>query len=740
MSATADSEILAITIEGVGDINGSYWWANSTHLFDDLATLDPDDLIRAGTLLLWPQSISASLRFTPGSRPSLGSQTFTLRRTDEVRQWLWSDPAVAAKATADLTVTGTSLVLDTGGLSGVLWWGREAIKLGAEAPAKTYDITGGRGALGTFARAHGSTITDDAELFARNHVPLGRVVKFYGIPKDATSFPQARLIFAGTLRGINAPHAGTVTLDVDSAEGLVRGTQLMRKQWRGRIYLPGEDAPLPFDFQGVDQVTQPDAGANVTGQKSMAMMVDGKALVVADYHLINGKANGRIYRTPAYLGGSPPVPNTTAEMPLWEVHTTAPGAPSNEDTPDEGTLPLSTLPHILLLQLLLTTKDGGNHADYDLGIENLAGEVPAALVDVSAILNWGRKVAGAELDSFHIGLKGEPEDLYDLIQDRILAPFGAYLTANKSGLLTVIMLSDAVVYGSALTLSQDEVVGAPQQDRQLSRAFDRVVVTFNEVPGVGPTTIDSTDEIDYQRNPRGDRDKVEINAGGISERLRAYRLATAQIERWHKPIPSVKLKTKTTSNFDKGDVVEVTHEFIFATDAEGTLGVTDAPMQVTARTENLGEDDHSINYEFLNVGALYNKSGWIAPSAEVTAWTGASNKVTVDHDIFSADSDDPINPDWEGFALNDYIQICDQYGTVRPGASAIKIIGVTGGGNIFELHGSYAPGPGDEPVAGDIVRVAAHGSASTTQKADWVFKSDDNNELSGGADPNLYQY
>ena len=148
-------------------------------------------------------------------------------------------------------------------------------------------------------------------------------------------------------------------------------------------------------------------------------------------------------------------------------------------------------------------------------------------------------------------------------------------------------------------------------------------------------------------------------------------------------------------------------------------------MLVISRQENFADDDHSIDYEFLHVGLIHPRDGWIAPSAQIES-AASTSEFTLKENIFcTSDStnDDPFEADIDGFSVGDFVDLVDQYGTFRAGTKKIDAIV----GNTITLVSGFAV----IPVAGDILRSAQYSSASAAQQSDWIYIADSSNELDG---------
>lgn len=754
---------MAVRIEGIGDAtattatNKLYRWVTDSALLDDAATADPDSLYLNG-LRLFPSELGFTADFRTGS-VGAGSQSFELRG----HAALWSQVfryshTVVAKLTAGISKTSTSLTLDTAGLTGTtIYLEREAIRLGTESPALTYDVTGYRGQLQTTATAHGADADDDTECFSTLHVLQGRIIELLAIDWGTSSaYGSEDVRWAGVVRKVVAPSPEIVRIEADSALSLVRGGKLMREQYRGPVHnfertrngvVIGTDI-LVEPLVSKPNALRPDAGYT-NFRRNILATKDGAAVV--DHVLLDEALRiARCEVNDATIDfGRSPRPEWTRFEDAWEVLSSADDAPANSASPAANTLPLASNPAVLLLQLLLSTDNGGspgdNHATYDTGIANLAGGIPAALVDVDQIEAWGGRFFGGtdkrtgDLDSFHLGVEGKPDDLYESIQ-RALRPFGSVLVQGSGGKLAVASFADALPWGGTNAINEAHILYPPpiSQDTRVEDAVDRLQMTYASWPGREPDVLNVEDAIKHRRQPPGWSSSLDFDFGAMTNLEQARFIAEQFVIRMHAPIPLIQLETLRTADYWPGDVVTVSHQYLFGPTA--TRGVTSAVMLVVDRTESLNEDSHSIAYGLLYVGALTGTTSYIAPSAVVDSWlsptaTLAANTYTIataGRGPFRLDVPDDTattNP----WAVGDNVQLCDQYGTVRVAKVGVDAVGAS------SLTLSTADLGGTVPAATDIIRVAKYGNSVAAQKTNWVYVADATNLLDGD-DPKRYVF
>ncbi len=751
VEATYQGAIYGIQIEGFGDATASatdqrYRWVWGRALLDGIASRDPDTLYLDG-LKRWPREIGASVDFINGA-VSTGTQSVEL--LGDALSW-----ALLARTVVPVTgvlaagwpLDPTDMVIHlsvTGLAAGtVIYLEREAIELGGEAPAYTYSACT-RGVLGTQATSHGVDDDDDTEFFTSTMHPStlsGRRVDLITIDIAApvVAYGGETTVWSGVLREITLPTPETILLEIDDALSLVRGRQIMRRQWRG--VLDG----LTGEFHGPADPA-PAAGHGATPQLLLRVNEDGPG--ITRYRTLgNVIAAGSLdpeqwTAIAGYPSGVPTVDEAiegVGKMPAWELVTSLTEQPASAALVANNTLPISQNPGVAILQILLTTPDGNNSTDYDTGKAAIAGRIPSPWLDVAEIETWGtRNAPRIPLDNLVLGLEGEPEDLFEVIQDRILHMYRSVLIPGRGGLLTVTQFSDSPAYGDDLPAIDNTVIlsepsyALPVQARRLVTSIDNVQVTYGaRLDGKANETIEARDHLNRQRRGFGEGAGFSLDAGATLDRDRAISVATGFVATFHNPFPLITVEVLRTVDVWPGEICTLSHDLLMGLD--GTRGLAETRVLVVGRTEQLGDSGHSIRLELMLVGAGYTSDPcWIAPSGEVAAggWVPATNKMTIEATAF-ATATSPITTDAGGFFDGDIIQICDSIGTVRVNHEAVEIVQVVG--NVLELDPATLPAV-PAIIAGDIVRIASYPDTVATQQGRWAFVCDTNGFL-GAADP-----
>jgi len=721
----------AIRVEGIGDVVAAandkrYRWSWGASQFDDGGAFDSDSLYKTA-LLRWPSESEA--RIDPrGGDPTLSALTFQLRTTSDVLTYFWQgEPAPIANLTASLSRTDTSVSLTATGLANgtQVYIGREVCKLGAESPSGTYAIL--RGQLSTRAEPH--DVDGDLEVFSAMWpgALAGRLVDLIKIPLDATAYTDEVLVWRGVLRDVEFA-GGVTTLRSDDLMSMVKGTKIYRNPWQ----IPGGSKAWDLSRYG-----SPAAGSGVSGTRRALVLAGDQYLVDAAWRRETGAAVGWLVQlddwATAFGGGIDP-PNgfdDCLDLDKREVFTTVRTAPSNVDSPGDNDLPLSQEPGKLILQLLLSSPDGGNDATYDTGIEQIGGEVRADIVDKDAILAWNDTVRHlVTLDNWYLGLDGaDPVELYDEVQ-RILYLCGATLGQSSSGKITVLPLADAATLGLSSAISQSQVLSVEDLTvrRGLYDAIGRIAVKYNRRPGREADLLNATDVIKSARLPRGQSDTFEVDATAITSRAAVRNLAVNYLQRYHAPIIEITLRCLTTADYWPGDLVTLTHDQI---PAAGAKGISGGLCLVVGRRESFDDTSHELLLDLWYVGQSIERTGFVAPSARIAAGgvssTGAgAYDLTMEANAYTTDRS-PLTADAEGFestwsGASAAARLCDQYGAVRD--ASVTVTGVSG--NVVSISGC-----GVTPVAGDVLRLDTYADCTTESQEQWAFVSDADNLLDG---------
>ena len=788
---TSGRFVLGIKIEGVGDVTASTATDKRTRFvtgrdfLDSPGVSDPDELYEDG-LLYWPSEIGSSIDFISG-RSTLSTHTFSLQMTDNLRSTLFRykhTPFLAEHVTpGGVNATATAMTLSKSGIANdtVIYLRREAIRL---VSSVGYDYVVERGVLGTQAVPHGVQPRDNVECYTTLRVLEARQIELFRVDMAAPAIGayDETLIWSGIVRRVYATGPQELTLDADSVLGLLSLSKLMRNQWEGKVEtwdesdqgtaivsIKAKSREVPSRNHIIDAIsTGPESPALIqikgegAGVFAKAGRQDYRPYWVDDVYATEIRDVARLGLAPELIVGTEISPGTEC----YEILSSSRQQPAGNglDPSDIHNLPLASNPAVLLLQILLSRKseilnDSAqpvitpqvNHPTYDTGLGNIAANIPASLVDVDAIEAWGTRYFGdmakfkdsEGLDCFHLGIDGKTESTLSVVE-RILRPYSCVLTTGRTGKLRVVTIADAISIGATNTITQADIITppAPGQDRMLESSVETIQSKYNLWPEFGGDSLEFRDMFNRDLLPDGWGDSPELDVPIQSEPV-VRALLERIINRFHLPIPVISIETLRTADFYPGDVVSVTHEHLFGND--GTKGLTDAACLVASRTEVLGDEGHTIRYELLYVGFIYNRVGYIAPSAKITGYaTGAGGTSTLTLLVnaftdaaqgpFARDCPDDVDSS-QPWQVGDEVQIVDQYGTVVHAGVTISFVADD------EITLDVQPVPAPTTTAGqeDIVRVASYDSSVATQKATWAFVADNVNTL-GAANDDPYEY
>lgn len=734
MSTTHRRGCYAIRIEGVckavsSGADGRYrfvWSAGARNPCD--LSWDSDGLYQEG-LLGWPRERLHAVDWL-GAGAQVGGQTYRLRATPLLLTALWTLRAgTLSRLSGAISSAATTIAFTTAQHASlqntVVYLEREVIRVGTLASTisgvSTY-INCVRGYAGSLALPHGQEDVSDRAVFATQSADSlrGRLVELVFLPHDATGLGDEQLEWRGVLSEVNA-RDGELEVEVSNLLQALQGTLLLRDQWRSRLDRPAR--------------RRPDAG--YTGARMGAFLVDGQYAVRAPWRLVGGGYQIDLTRATTLRGCRALPDDLPPDAEVVELLGAGAELPGNGASPATAALPLSSSPAICALQLLTTTAAGGvtgSNGVYDTGIDNLAGEVRADLVDVAAWLAWGERYGWEPLERLALGESG-PVDLYEVIQRQILQPRGATLTQGADGRLRPSQLTDTPAYGATAVITQAQVISVGRsQSRRLQQALDRIVVSHNHRPGVGADTVDSIDAYKRRRLPRGSLSTLEVDAGATGSQDAAVALSVGLLARFHRPPPALWVEVLRTADHWPGDVVRLTHPRLLANGAEGLSGAT---CLVVGRQElingpELGQSGegfrHTIGLSLLYVGGIYNQQGLLGPSARVASYS--AQVFTVEASDFVT-STSPAAFDARLFAADDVVQLLDQYGTLREAGLVVD--------SVTDTTISITSAPSVTPAAGDILVPDQWSAQVEAQRALWASLADTSDQL-GGDEGNTYSY
>ena len=654
---------LGAKVEGLGDAAAAHddkrWrWSQ---LYQETTTGGGD--LYVPVMVDFPSSFAAEVDFR-GARSSLGGFSFEMQAQgtgasgiDTASRFYRSRYVPVgflglALAAADLTITIvdaagtaiTSLSLPLG-----IALERECLVLTAHSGSGVYVCK--RGEFGTVAAAHSIGAADDTAIFESEHwhIPADREVVLFRCQRNR-DLTNEETITRGVVRGVSSPSPDRIRVDCAGPLELLQLRQLCSRLWRASLNIKSANSLIPVlseETWNDPDYAKPAArdDSDVTGDFRMLLMLDGKSAVNQFWEALSTRftPNARIQAVTSResdgltrpFAGSPLLIDVSqfASKQCWEffsLHPDAPGlnaAGAKLGAAEVNGIALSSNLFVALLQCLLTTPDGGNHATYDLGdstnrrlYDNLGFGVGSTLVNITGIEDLALELADlGRMPLLHFGVKGEGFDGLEFFQEA-LKVLGCVLTSGDDGKLSVVRFRD-VARLSTPSIPQADVVGIPRQFKRITDTFDSLVVEYADIPGVGTITDTFDDVINQRRLLSGRHRSSSLKAGGIADRdLFRGPIIARHVQRYHYPIPQIDIETLRSQDHWPGDMVKLTHNKIYGPDSRG---VTEATMLVTGRNESI--KDGTIGYNLLYVGAAYARVGLIAPSAEVLSYDTGTN-------------------------------------------------------------------------------------------------------------------
>lgn len=729
--------ILGIKIATIGDgaLEGAGTLTDGRiRLATGVPSWDASNVYRS-VLASFPSEISSDADFQTGST-SIGGLEVGLLRTDEIAAWLLRVRfARSTQLTTAITAAGTTVVLDAAVADDTaVMIGRECLMLGTAA-GTTYSGCV-RGLLGTRAAPHGVGAQDDTEVYLAGAAPVFDLpIELFSVESVGGSYSTETTLWVGVIHGVTWDGGtGLVKVTADSALDVLGRTTLCRRLWSGVERTRGDLGWLDDHDPAGDTATATPVDREYTYR--VALVYDGEHC--ARTGLIRSAGGNTWGFRPtsgpvggveiAPFGGGPDLPRPNADgfvegwgERVWQLFAATPGAPAVNDAGDA----LSTNAVTLALQLLTTTADGGN-GDYDLGVEDLGCGIPASLIDVTGMEAVAEQLGDfAYLDGLYFPLDGKPVKAVDLIT-RILRPFGLQLVPRTGGKIGVAGLVDGAI--DALAVSMADLLDWPVVDYRAVPAVSEVTVTFDERPGAEPRSDVYRSGYTVTRSVGGINTTLDLDAPGVGP-ARGERLGVDWTTRYSFPIPSIRIVTKAAVvDLWPGDVLSLTHGVLL--DPDGARGLSASVCLVTSR--EVMWDRGVITYTLWWVSAIYDRVGRIAPSARVSSYSAptvtiAANAFTTATYGYATDA-----AAWAALvtlAGNIAVLILDSDLSVRGTAT------LTGTGtNTLTLSS-----PSVDPVADDVIVLAAYDNVGAEEQARYAFAADANATL-GAASDDAYQW
>ena len=446
---------LGITVEGLGDADAAHLdrQYRFSRLYQDTTAGGGDLYIPAVTE--YPSSFAAEVDFR-GARSSLGGFAVELQAQAvgpggvDVATRMYRSLYVPigfvglamSSSVATITINDadgtaiTSLSMPLG-----IALERECLVLTAHSGSGVYVCS--RGEFGTVAAAHAIGDGDDTAIFESEHwhIPADRQVVMFRTQRNRDQSNE-EVITRGVVRDVSSPTPDRIRLDCAGPLELLQLRQPCGKLWSGTVELVAHNVGR---VRGRSASTSP-GYANLTtrqddpssGLHHALLMVDGKHAVINLWEEVSLRINPNVHVftgeeewTTGFVG-SPRIKliediDGKKAHEFFSLHPTAPDlSPAGlrlGSATVNGTALTANL-FAALLQCLLTTPDGSNHATYDMGdtsnpriYDNLGFGVPASLVNITGIEDLALELADiARMPLLHFGVDGEGFDGLEFFQ------------------------------------------------------------------------------------------------------------------------------------------------------------------------------------------------------------------------------------------------------------------------------------------------------------------------------------
>lgn len=367
-----------------------------------------------------------------------------------------------------------------------------------------------------------------------------------------------------------------------------------------------------------------------------------------------------------------------------------------------------------------TSWDAWN-GDWGLGI-------PADYIDSTTIGALIDATPGLRVERMLLGWDGEEVDIVDIIQTKLLRPFGLFLGLTEEGLLTAGRLKTLHIDDYATAKSSNSVTLLPRRLKWSSArlgTFNQITAMVGGTPWRDPKSvtlngIDGTRGDSIRRAVFGDPRALEIDFSTqvpVDSSSYVWTLVSrAMIGHYALPTIGVRVEDSAINglNLDHGAIVSigdlgVQDAWILDTDGNRIAFTSDAAQyagMVIGRKFDIAKRVYDIDLLLVSYRrGLFAR--WRAPSAEVT--TGSSTKdIHVLTDTFSTTASSG-EVDEGFFTVGDEVEIWTRDGTrFHAGVEVRTVTSITGG--IITVGVAFSV----LPASGTVVRIADRDSYSNT--------------------------
>lgn len=382
----------------------------------------------------------------------------------------------------------------------------------------------------------------------------------------------------------------------------------------------------------------------------------------------------------------------------------------------DGTTATENLPyHPLALALALLTSTGtGVNGDYDVLGENWG--MGLDYIDFSSFEDEIARTPNVSIDYLLLGMDGEQVDVYDIITDKLLRPFGYSLCVAEDGSLSVmrIRLPSLIDRADSETRSLEAYPDSKvEQDLQLDKRPRSAIVETGLVP-FSQTQRAKVEVLNTALRPARLTDEANVNLdystidptrlfaeGGLSEAGAALAqslfvgLEGTPVVRFR----CAHFREVGTTGYKIGNFVKIA-----SLNIEGAWWIDDDGNEVQLDADSvqgyglLTGVSLPFDKSYMDIEALmlaYRLGDFIllrAPSGKVSAWDSVDT-ITLDNDTYSSN-------DAAKFNAGDQLSLWSDDGTLIS-TLPVTIDSVDSGAGTITIIGDF----GVTPAAGDIVRI-----------------------------------
>ena len=395
---------------------------------------------------------------------------------------------------------------------------------------------------------------------------------------------------------------------------------------------------------------------------------------------------------------------------------------------------------------LMVSADGNTASAYDVLGEDWGLAIPESLFDVATIDALIASTAQIKIDRMLLGWDGEPVIVVDTIREKLLRPYGFFLTVTDAGLLSFARLEPTAI-DVGLAAEASPVTPIPERlswEMATDGQFFQAEAMVGEMPWREPDMIVVQRDGSFRDNSRRSLFTRSLKLTYDFSTVAPSSDTTAVLSELMNRVvmgktaaPIVGITTTRTSTYDLGATIvlsapDIQHAWWIDRDGTRvTLSSTDASFSglIIGRRYDFVRGVYDLSLLLLNwSGGEYIR--WRAPSAVCVS--NASAVVTVQQNAFHAGTDDTSY-----FEVDDEVYIADKSGAVVEGGFGITAISAT----TITLSSI----PSAAIVAGDIIRLnmlnftngAAHLTGTTRPYAAFAVGGVIST-ASGTVDPDVY--